>query len=46
MAYNLVSARFVVSEWLLLNANLAIFQLYNGKHKLIFNETMMKSTLC
>ena len=30
------------SEWLLLNANSAICQLY---HKLIFNEMMMKSAL-
>jgi len=30
------------SEWLLLNANSAIFQLY---HKLIFNEMMMRSAL-
>jgi len=28
---------FRVSEWLLLNANSAIFQLYHGKNKLIFN---------
>jgi hypothetical protein len=27
-----------VSEWLLFNANSAIFQLYHGKNKLIFNE--------
>ena len=33
------------SEWLLLNANSAIFQLYHGENKLIFNETMMRSAL-
>ena len=30
-----------VSEWLLLNANSAILQLYHGENKLIFNEMMM-----
>jgi len=30
----------------LFNANSAIFQLYHGKSKLIFNEMMMKSALC
>jgi hypothetical protein len=34
-----------VSERLLFNANSAIFQLYHGKNKLIFNEMMMRSTL-
>jgi hypothetical protein len=35
-----------VSEWLLLfNANSAIFQLYHGENKLIFNEMMMRSAL-
>jgi hypothetical protein len=29
-----------VSEWLLLNTNSAIFQLYHGENKLIFNETL------
>ena len=33
-----------LSEWLLFNANSAIFQLYCGENKLIFNE-MMRSTL-
>jgi hypothetical protein len=33
------------SEWLLFNANSAIFQLYHGENKLIFNEMMMRSTL-
>ena len=32
-----------VSEWLLFNANPAIFQLYHGENKLIFNEMMMRS---
>ena len=27
------------------NANLAIFQLYHGENKLIFNEVMMRSAL-
>ena len=34
-----------VSEWLLFNANAAIFQLYHGENKLIFNEMMMRSAL-
>ena len=34
-----------VSEWLLFNANSAIFQLYHGENKLIFNEMMMMSAL-
>ena len=34
-----------VSEWLLLKANSAIFQLYHGENKLIFNEMMMRSAL-
>jgi hypothetical protein len=34
-----------VSEWLLFNANSAIFQLYHGENKLIFNEIMMRSAL-
>jgi hypothetical protein len=33
----------IKSEWLLFNTNLAIFQLYHGKNKLIFNEMMMRS---
>jgi hypothetical protein len=32
-------------ESLLFNANSAIFQLYYGENKLIFNEIMMRSTL-
>jgi len=35
----------VWSEWLLFNANWAIFQLYHGENKLIFNEMMMRSAL-
>jgi hypothetical protein len=36
----------LVSEWgLLLNANSAIFQLFHGENKLIFNEMMMRSAL-
>jgi hypothetical protein len=34
-----------LSEWLLSNANWAIFQLYHGENKLIFNKMMMKSDL-
>ena len=34
-----------VSEWLLFNANSAIFQLYHGENKIIFNEMMMMSAL-
>jgi hypothetical protein len=34
-----------VSEWLLFNANLAIFQLYHRENMFIFNEMMMKSAL-
>jgi hypothetical protein len=34
-----------VSEWLLFNANSAIFQLYYGENKLVINEMMMKSAL-
>jgi len=33
------------SEWLLFNANSAIFQLYHGENKFIFNEMMMRSAL-
>ena len=36
----------VKSEWVIVvNANSAIFQLYHGENKLIFNEIMMRSTL-
>ena len=34
-----------MSEWLLFNSNSAIFQLYYGENKLIFNEMMMRSAL-
>ena len=34
-----------VSEWLLFNTNSAMFQLYHGENKLIFNEIMMMSAL-
>ena len=32
-----------MSEWVLFNANSAIFQLLHGENKLIFNEMMMMS---
>jgi hypothetical protein len=32
-------------QWLLFNANSAIFQLYHGENKLIFSEMMMMSAL-
>ena len=34
-----------MSEWLLFNANSAIFQLYRGEKKWIFNDMMMRSAL-
>ena len=34
-----------VSEWLLINANSAICQLYHGENKVIFNEMMTKAAL-
>jgi hypothetical protein len=34
-----------VSEWLLFNANSAIYKLYHGVNKLIFNGTMMRFAL-
>ena len=34
-----------VSGWLLFNATSAIFQLYHGDNKLIFNEMMLRSAL-
>jgi hypothetical protein len=34
-----------VIKWLLFNANSAIFQLYHGEDRLIFNEMMMRSAL-
>ena len=36
---------FGVSKRLLFNANSALFQLYYGENKLIFNEMMMRSAL-
>jgi hypothetical protein len=36
---------FWMNEWLLFNANSAIFQLCYGENKLIFNEMMMRSAL-
>jgi hypothetical protein len=45
---SIISVQFMsewVSEWLLFNANSAIFQLYRGENKLIFNEMMMISVL-
>jgi hypothetical protein len=41
----LIYPTFVVSEWLLFNGNSAIFQLYHGENKLIFDEMMMRSAL-
>jgi hypothetical protein len=34
-----------VIEWLLFNASSAIFQLYHGENKLIFNEMIMSVAL-
>jgi len=46
MNYTLDRAHFQgVSEWLLFSANSAVFQLYHGGNKLVFNEMMMRSTL-
>jgi len=39
------TTRHDMSEWLLFNANSAIFQLYHGENKLIFNEMMMRPAL-
>ena len=36
---------YIVSDWLLFNATSAIFQLYDGKNKLILYEMMMRSAL-
>jgi hypothetical protein len=44
LVYN-INYKFWVSEWLFFNANSAIFQLYHGENKLIFNEMMMRSAL-
>ena len=37
--------KIIVSDWLLLNANSAIVQLYHGENKLIVNEMMMGPAL-
>jgi hypothetical protein len=42
---NNIDLRNWVIEWLLFNVNSAIFQLYHGENKLIFNEMMMTITL-
>jgi len=34
-----------VNEWLLFNDNSAIYQLYHGEYKLIFNKMMVRSAL-
>jgi len=41
----IVTVIILVNEWLLFNANWAIFQLYHGEHKFICNEMMMWSAL-
>jgi hypothetical protein len=41
--FSLLTAFNKLSEWTLFNANSAIFQLYHGESKLIFNEMMMRS---
>ena len=40
-----LATTIIVSEWVLLSANSAIFQLYHGENKLIFNEMMISSAL-
>jgi hypothetical protein len=40
IAFWLLKSSKWVSEWLLFNTNSAIFQLYHGDNKLIFNEMM------
>ena len=42
---NNINLRNWVSGWLLFYVNSAIFQLYHGENKLIFNELMMTNTL-
>jgi hypothetical protein len=32
-------------EWVIVNANSAIIQLYDGENKLILNEMMIRSSL-
>jgi hypothetical protein len=34
-----------IGEWLVLNANSALFQIYHGENKLIFEEKMIRSAL-
>jgi hypothetical protein len=41
--FNMVQILVRMSVWLLVNANLAMFQLYHGENKLIFNEMMVRS---
>jgi hypothetical protein len=40
-----IIVHFIVSEWLLLNAYSAIFQIYHDDNKLIINEMMIRSAL-
>ena len=41
-----VEGCLATNEWVIVdNTNSAIFQLYYGKNKLIFNEMMMRSAL-
>ena len=40
-----IITRDIGGEWLLFNANSAIFQLYHGENKLIFNEMMIRFVL-
>jgi hypothetical protein len=40
----MAASRIVENEWLLFNANSAIFQLYHGENKIIVNEMMMMSS--
>jgi len=39
------SFKYFVSDCLLFNTNSAIFQLYHGENKIIFNEMMKRSAL-
>ena len=43
--FTVIVTKDIGGEWLLFNANSAIFQLYHGENKLIFNEMMMRSAL-
>ena len=40
MSYSVIE---LVSEWLLFNAYSAIFQLYHGENKLIFNKMIISN---